>query len=77
MKTILLLFIGFLLHKVAIEVITYKHEYAYKHCVESADYSNIEKTPDDQCQYTYDNNTIEEIVLYQPNIWSDLYQNYE
>lgn len=67
MKTILILLAGFLLHKAVFEVVEIRHTINYKACIPKSDMSESKFT---ECAKQYlDNNTIESILLYQPNFW--------
>lgn len=62
MKTVLLILLGFLLHKAAYEVISYKSAAEFMDCLPTAkEYK--------QCAPLLEHNKFESIILYQPELW--------
>lgn len=66
MKTILILLAGFLLHKAVFEVVEIRHTINYKACIPKSDMSESKWI---QCKKNLDNNIVEDVLLYQLNIW--------
>lgn len=62
MKTVLLILLGFLLHKVAYEVISYKNASDFAECLPEA-------TEYRQCAPLLEHSKLQSIILYQPELW--------